>query len=109
MNKLTIKVTRRENHADQVVDAFTKLAGTAVTKTAEEAAAEAKGLAPVHTGHLRDSIDTAKVSDTEAAFGATVDYAPFAEYGTRHEAPHPFITPAAYNSREKLLANLTEK
>ena len=109
MAKIRIKINRKENLADQVIAAFEGLAADAVNKTSEEAAAEAKALAPVRTGHLRDSIDTAEINRTEAAFGAQAEYAAYVELGTSKMAPRSYVIPAAINAREKLLKNLTEK
>jgi phage gpG-like protein len=108
MSKLRIKVTRRENLADQVIAAFEKHAGDAVMKTAEEAAGEAKAIAPERSGDLKRSIDVAEVSKTEAAFGAQVEYAAFVELGTTRMAPRAYITPAAINARDILLNKLTK-
>lgn len=107
MNRLTIRV-RKENRASQVTEQFTKLAADAVRETAESAAAEARALAPVRTGRLRASIEVVQISETEMAFGASAEYAPFVEFGSSHQAPHSFITPATINAREKLARNLTE-
>ena len=109
MSRLKIKVTRIENLADQVIAAFERHAGDAVMKTAEEAAGEARSLAPERSGDLKRSIDVAEVSKTEAAFGAQVEYAAFVELGTSKMAPRSYITPAAINAREILLRNLTKK
>lgn len=68
------------------VDAKTKAAARAAS---EVGANDARGRAPVVTGALRESI----VSDEEG-FGATVDYAPFVEFGTYKDPPQPFVFPA---------------
>lgn len=107
MARLSIKV-RKESRTG-VVDQFTKLAADAVKHTAHASADEARALAPVLTGALRDSIEVVKISETEYAFGATVEYAPWVEFGTSHEAPQSFVTPAGMSAGEKLIKNLTKK
>lgn len=53
--------------------------------------------APVRTGVLRASIQH-EVVQTEAVFTGriwtTIEYAIYQEYGTRFNAPHPFMAPA---------------
>lgn len=56
---------------------------------AEAGANQARSLAPVLTGTLRESI----VAD-EDGFGSDVDYAAFVEYGTSDTAPQPYMGPA---------------
>jgi HK97 gp10 family phage protein len=59
-----------------------------------------KDLAPVRTGYLRSTIYH-KVEGLSLEAGATADYAPFQEFGTRRMAAHPFLRPAfdAYQQR----------
>ena len=109
MAKIRIKVNRKENLVDQVIAAFEKHAGDAVTKTAEEGAKHAKAIAPERSGDLKRSIDVAEVNTLEAAFGAQVDYASFVEFGTTRMAPRAYITPAAISARDILLKHLTKK
>jgi HK97 gp10 family phage protein len=76
----------------------------AVQAGAELVADEARALAPVDTGRLRDSIRTlppvvrgGSVVVAVAAGGGSgsgVDYAAMVEYGTSHAPPHPFMAPA---------------
>ena len=60
----------------------------------------AKGLAPVDTGNLRNSI-THDVTDNghTAVIGTNVEYAPYQELGApnAHVPAHPFLRPAAEN------------
>jgi phage gpG-like protein len=109
VSRIKIKVTRRENLADQVISVFEKHAADAVMKTAEEAANYAKAIAPERSGDLKRSIDVARVDTLEAAFGAQVDYASFVEFGTSRMAPRSYIMPAAISARDILLKHLTKK
>lgn len=74
-------------------------ASAAVRKTAYDIEADAKALAPVDTGALKNSISTDLEGDGRnasmtAEIGPTVDYAIFQEYGTSRTAPQPFMRPA---------------
>ena len=70
-------------------------ASAVVRKVALDTEADAKQLAPVDTGNLRNSITTAVQGDgLRAAVVATASYAPFIELGTSRMAPQPFMGPA---------------
>jgi len=59
---------------------------------------EAKSLAPVRTGKLRDSITHRLERDGDelaAIVGSPVPYASVVEMGTVHASAQPFLTPAA--------------
>jgi len=62
-------------HAENIVEIHTKA-------TALEIAADAKRLAPVDTGKLRQSIGTQKVEKLTYRIFAGVKYAPYMEFGT---------------------------
>lgn len=58
---------------------------------------QAKHLAPVDTGRLRDSITHAMATDAEGLYvdiGSNVEYAIYQELGTRFMAAHPYLRPA---------------
>jgi HK97 gp10 family phage protein len=60
----------------------------------------AEHLVRVRTGYLRSTIYH-RVEGLSLEAGATADYAPFQEFGTRRMAAHPFLRPAfdAYQQR----------
>jgi HK97 gp10 family phage protein len=62
--------------------------------------AMAKELVHVRTGYLRSTIYH-RVEGLSLEAGASADYAPFQEFGTRRSAAHPFLRPAfdAYQQR----------
>lgn len=93
-------------------EAFKKIDAKAVTAIAIKVTSQAKDLAPVDDGLLRNSLmwKTSKESgglsegqpltdavgaDNEAIVGSTVKYAIYQEFGTRFMAPQPFLRPAA--------------
>ena len=62
----------------------------------------AKGLAPVDTGNLRNSISHSVVEAERAVYvGTNVEYAPYQEYGTVKMASHPFLRPSAENHADE--------
>lgn len=77
-------------------------ASAVVRKVAFDTEADAKTLAPVDTGMLRNSITTAVTGDgLTAAVVATASYAPFVELGTSRQAPQPFMGPATDRNTPK--------
>jgi HK97 gp10 family phage protein len=63
---------------------------------------DAKDLAPVDTGHLRESIGhtvTGEGFESTLTVEASADYAGYVELGTRYMAPQPFLRPALYRHR----------
>ena len=76
-------------------------ASAVVRKVAFDTEADAKTLAPVDTGNLRNSITTAVTGDgLTAAVVATASYAPFVELGTSRMAPQPFMGPATDRNKQ---------
>lgn len=95
----------REQIAADVREMFSKLVG--------EVRDDAKALAPVDTGHLRDSIDSEILGET-ARIGTDLNYALYVEEGHRvayrgsdgevHYTgeivpPQPYLRPALYRKR----------
>ena len=79
----------------------TRRAQMVVAKTAHDIEADAKSLAPVDTGALRNSIGTTiSNGGLSAEIGPTVHYAPYLEYGTRRMPPQPYMGPAAERRAE---------
>lgn len=66
-----------------------------VAKAGYDTEATAKGICPVDTGNLRNSIGTDITDGGYAAeVGPKASYAPFVEYGTSRMAPQAFMGPA---------------
>lgn len=70
-----------------------------VRRTALAVEADAKALAPVDTGNLRNSISTSiagdgRSSSISAEIGPTAEYGAFVEYGTSRMGPQPYMGPA---------------
>ena len=76
-------------------DTLTRRASQVVRKAALDTMADAKTLAPVDTGNLRNSITTdARPGDLVAVVEATADYSAYVEFGTRRMRPQPFMRPS---------------
>ena len=77
---------------------------------AEFAAQQAKSLAPVRTGKLRDSIvgvveTRAHGEGVEGIVGVKAEkfYARFVELGTRKSPAHPFLRPAVFDHAKEIV------
>lgn len=58
----------------------------------------AKGLCPVDTGNLRNSITHKVILNDELVYvGTNVEYAPYVELGTKKTKPKPYLRPAVEN------------
>jgi HK97 gp10 family phage protein len=74
-------------------------ASAALRKTALDIEADAKQLAPVDTGNLRNSISSDITGDgrhgaMSAEIGPTAEYGVYQEYGTSTQPGQPFLSPA---------------
>lgn len=78
----------------QICAAMPARAGAVVQKTAMDIEATAKGLAPVDTGALMNSIQAQPTGQLSAIVNTGVDYAIYQEYGTYKMAAQPFMVPA---------------
>lgn len=95
---------------NESIEGIKKLIAEALERVARSVADEARSLAPIRTGHLRDSIQVVTdISDGQIniGIGSELDYSAFVELGTAHQAPHPYLTPASLPIPEKLKAELS--
>lgn len=101
---LSAKITR--NRFRELSRQGQQAAATWNAKRAESVARKARRLVPVDTGALKESIAVELNRRTGSASvtvgNAQVDYAPFVEYGTRHTAAQPFLTPAAESEKKEM-------
>ena len=95
-----------------------KLANAAIRKTAKDIQANAKQIAPVDTGNLKNSITTSDLrtvgtsGDMYAVIGPTASYAPYVEFGTSRQAPQAFLGPSLdrfSGSFEQAMLQLAER
>ena len=101
-NKLTVDVVIAVDKTDAAIKEIERLVAQAIREVADQCANEAKALAPVRTGALRDSIHVEDVDELTVAVGSELEYSPFVEYGTSRMAAQSYLTPAAINARENL-------
>jgi len=80
----------------------------AAERLARETVDRAQDLAPVRTGYLRDHIVTEQAGEQHWEVVSEADYSAHVEYGSKGRAPHPFLTPAMEEAREKIPGVLAE-
>jgi len=83
------------SNAGQIKDAVQLATERALETIGLIAEGYAKGLCPVDTGRLRNSISHAvDVQDKAAIIGTNVEYARYVEFGTSRMSPRPYLAPA---------------
>lgn len=88
-----------------------------VRKVAKDIVRDAKLLAPVDTGNLKNSITHSDLRSIghaggEVEIGPTANYGYFMEYGTSRVAPQPYMNPAADRNEgpfQQAMAQLAEE
>ena len=90
-----------KNDLPRITGRISRALADLIKRTAFAIEAEAKTLAPVDTGLLRNSIQTNIEAPTKATIGTNVEYAPYQEFGTRHQKGKAFLTPAADKAKKK--------
>src|SRR6185369_2539391 len=88
-----------KNNLPRISSQIERALSAAIKKAAFAIEAEAKTLAPVDTGMLRNSIQTDIEGPLKATVGTNVEYAAYQEFGTRHQKGTPFLTPASDEQR----------
>mgnify|MGYP003616419519 CR=1 FL=1 len=96
-------LTRFAEDLRENADTLTRRASQVVRKAALDTMADAKTLAPVDTGNLRNSITTdARQGDLVAVVEATADYAAAVEFGI-DQRPQPYMRPAQDRNTEPFM------
>jgi HK97 gp10 family phage protein len=80
----------------------------ALSRGAEATQRTAQSIVPVDTGRLRNSISTSKVGDLAYDVYTDVEYAPYQEYGTRHQPGKAFMRPAYERNRLKVIEDCSD-
>ena len=89
-------------------DTLARRASQVVRKAALDTMADAKMLAPVDTGNLRNSITTdTRTGDLRAVVEATADYAAAVEFGIE-QRPQPFMRPAQDRNTPGVIAAISQ-
>lgn len=92
------------DNTDLAKDELHKAMAVALEAVGLQAEEYAKGLCPVDTGLLRNSITHAVSDDSggQAAYiGTNVEYAAYVEMGTSRSKAQPYLKPAAENHKEE--------
>lgn len=71
-----------------------QVAAKVIAKTAHDISGDAKQIAPVDIGNLKNSIGVSMLSPLEAEIGPTAKYGIYLELGTSRMAAQPFMGPA---------------
>lgn len=107
----TSELTALEHDFVKAAAKVTELAKLAIAKTALDIEADAKVLAPVDTGNLKNSISS-EASGLTAEVSASTAYSDYVEYGTSRMNAQPYMGPA-FDARvpglEKALGQIGEK
>lgn len=77
-----------EDHSEEIRQAAKEQTLAWLEAIGQDAASTAAFVAPVDTGRLKNSIDSAVVEDEQAVYiGTNVEYAPYQEFGTSKGVP----------------------
>ena len=83
-----------EELSDNAINQMQEEARAIIEQAGRDMENTAKGLVPVRTGRLRESIFHEVLDIEGLAVGSTVEYAAYVEYGTSRMQAQPFIEPA---------------
>ena len=101
---MQIKLKGKTSEAIHDLDTLSKEIRSAIADALEKSAirvkAQAKMLAPVDTGNLRNSIDYSMDSFRTAHVGSNVEYSAHQEYGTRFTKAQPYLHPALDENKD---------
>lgn len=97
-----------ENNSKKVMEQISKAVLKGITEVCLLVEGQAKVLATVDTGQLRDSI-THRVANEGGELvgevGTPTEYAPYIEYGTMYQKAQPFLRPA-FRENKKNIENI---
>lgn len=98
---ITVKFRIKSNKTAQALAAKRKQVSEVVRKTALDIEGDAKSLAPVRTGHLKNSIQAESMQPGDVMTKVTVgaEYGGHVELGTKRMAAQPYLTPAVERHR----------
>lgn len=76
-----------------------------ISSAAEAICEDAKGICPVDTGTLKNSITYESFGNSAEIF-ANTDYAAYVEFGTSKMAPKPYLVPSLIGGSEKIVQSI---
>lgn len=103
--RFTASVRLDTSVLDGIVSALPKRTNEILRRGAFAVEADAKGMAPVDTGALRNSIHTEEQSPFMYFVMDGVHYGVYQEFGTYKMRAQPFMTPAVEKNREAILSS----
>jgi HK97 gp10 family phage protein len=93
-NEVTIDASAFERAVRQKMERLGRNTRREKNRLGHATADRAASLAPHLTGTLAGSIEWQETGDDDGVVSASVPYAHFEEFGSLHNAPHPFMRPA---------------
>ncbi len=108
MAKSSMSLEIKFDRLPQLRGELRRRASNIVRETAFAVEAQAKELAPVDTGTLRNSIQAEPEGEHTWIVAPHTEYAEHLEYGTRHMAAQPYMTPAAEAERPIFLSRMKD-
>lgn len=91
---ISVSIQVKDNRIPQLIAAYPDMVSEVIRKATFDIEREAKGICPVDTGTLRNSINS-EVQDYTGVVSTNVDYAGYVEFGTYKMAAQPYMMPAA--------------
>lgn len=106
MITFTPVITKTVNRIPELIARFPEVVRNELIESISRVEAQAKILAPVDTGNLRNSIQTEVTGPFSVACYTDVEYAPYQEFGSRWIAPVAFMQRSAEHEFPQLLDHL---
>lgn len=82
-----------QRRLDRIADRLAGVTQEAIEEFADDVVQHMKGVVPVDTGKLRDSIEKKTEGDAVTVGPRGVEYAEFVEYGTSRSPAQPYVRP----------------
>lgn len=89
------RIVRKGNGFDDLIRDIEVNAGHAAQRWAQTTKREAQRLAPMRTGHLKQSITATRMGPRSWQVEVKAFYGLYVEYGTRYMQAQPFLRPAS--------------
>lgn len=82
-----------QQRLNRLADRLAGVTNDAINEFADEVVTHMKGVVPVDTGKLRDSIEKKQEGDSVSVGPRGVEYAEYVEYGTSRSPAQPYVRP----------------
>lgn len=90
-----------QQRLSRLADRIAGVTDEAVAEFAADVETHMKGVVPVDTGHLRDSIKAEKAGDGYTVGPRGVEYAEYVEFGTSRSPAQPYVAPTIQWARQE--------